>query len=91
MLTRPVHPCCCHALHFSPLAGGTAASTSLLLTSSAAASAQTMRIRQINHEAQRNDSVGERVGHWKAWFREKGEGLGAVWLAGVASVAGLSS
>jgi len=36
-----------------------------------------MRIRQINHEAQRNDSVGEKVAHWKAVFREKGQALWA--------------
>ncbi|PSC74445.1 MAP kinase phosphatase with leucine-rich repeats 3 [Micractinium conductrix] len=56
-------------------AGG--ATSPLLLTASASTSAQTMRIRQINHEAQRNDSVGERVAHWKAVFREKGEELRA--------------
>lgn len=49
-----------------------AAASPLLLAASAATSAQTMRIRAINHEAARNDSVGERVAHWKAYFREKG-------------------
>lgn len=48
----------------------------LLLASSAATSSQTMRIRQISHEATRNDTVGEKVAHWKAVFREKGEGGG---------------
>lgn len=52
------------------------AASPLLLTASAATSAQTMRIRQINHEAARNDSVGERVAHWKAVFREKGGWVG---------------
>ncbi|KAI3425893.1 hypothetical protein D9Q98_007866 [Chlorella vulgaris] len=49
----------------------------LLLASSAATSSQTMRIRQISHEATRNDTVGEKVAHWKAVFREKGEELRA--------------
>ena len=51
-------------------AGGLA---SPLLAAAASTSAQTMRIRQISHEAQRNDSVGEKVSHWKGLFREKGE------------------
>ncbi|KAL4436854.1 hypothetical protein ABPG75_003993 [Micractinium tetrahymenae] len=55
-------------------AGGVA---SPLLAASASTTAQTMRIRQINHEAQRNDSVGEKVSHWKGVFREKGEELRA--------------
>lgn len=55
-----------------PLAVLAGAASPLLLTASAAASAQTMRIRQINHEAARNDNVGERVAHWKDVFREKG-------------------
>ncbi|KAL4432560.1 hypothetical protein ABPG77_000497 [Micractinium sp. CCAP 211/92] len=55
-------------------AGGVA---SPLLAAAASTTAQTMRIRQINHEAQRNDSVGEKVSHWKGLFREKGEELRA--------------
>jgi hypothetical protein len=42
------------------------------MAAAAAASTQTMRIRQISHEAQRDHSVGEKVAHWKAVFREKG-------------------
>lgn len=48
-----------------------------------------MRIRQINHEAQRNDSVGEKVSHWKGVFREKGGRCsGARWDGGDAGDAG---
>lgn len=56
-------------------AGG--AASPLLLSSCAHTTAQTMRIRQINAEAQHNDSVGEKVAHWKGVFREKGEELRA--------------
>lgn len=50
---RPVPPT---LLCPPPPAGG--ATSPLLLTASASTSAQTMRIRQINHEAQRNDRSG---------------------------------
>eukprot|EP00887_Chlorella_sp_A99_P007916 scaffold12.g7916.t1 len=40
-------------------------------------STQTFKIRMIKAEAQHNAGVGEKLGHWKAVFREKGQELRA--------------